>query len=129
LPIEGFAPDAREVLRQYDWPGNVRELSHVIESAVLIADGPLVRPEHLNIHLPQPGAKLSLDLPGVRTLTLDFASGGPRLEDIEFEIIKSAVEYAKHNVSRAARILGISRDAVRYRLEKYAKEHGGDVRT
>lgn len=129
LPLERFSADAMDTLRRYDWPGNVRELAHVIERATLIADGPLVRAEHLGIPLPPPAGKLHIEVPGDRTLTVDFAEDGPKLEEIEYQIIEIALEHAKYNVSRAARALGISRDAVRYRLRKYQKkldESSGD---
>ena len=125
IPVKGFAPAALELMAQHDWPGNVRELSHVIEGAMLIADGPLLRPEHLRIQVYPPGGKLGVELPGDRTIHVDFAAGRgcPKLEEIEHQVIQAALEYSRHNLSRAARLLGISRDAVRYRLEKYAREH------
>jgi transcriptional regulator with PAS, ATPase and Fis domain len=122
MSTSGLDDHARALLHQHDWPGNVRELSHAVESAVLFAEGPLIRAEHLNIQPPDPGAKLHVEIPADQVLKIDFAAGGFRLEDAEHAIIRAALEYAKHNVSRAARILGISRDAVRYRLEKYEKD-------
>ncbi len=123
IPVTEFSEEALAGLRGYDWPGNVRELSHVIESAVLIADGPRIRPEHLSIHVPQVGERMTIRMPGAEPIELDFGrpESCPRLEEIEHQIIRSALEYCKYNLSRAARILGISRDAVRYRMEKHAK--------
>jgi len=123
LSVAGIGEDARALLRRHDWPGNVRELSHAIESAVLIADGPQIRCEHLNIQPPGVGAKLRVEMPGDQVMKIDFATGSLRLEDIEYQVIRAALEFSKHNVSRAARILGISRDAIRYRIEKYEKDH------
>lgn len=126
LQIAGFTDEAMEVIGRYDWPGNVRELSHVIESAVLVADGPRIRPEHLNIRPPQEEqATMSISLGGDHAISLDFGGDCPTLEHIEYQIIQAALEFSKHNLSRAARILGISRDAIRYRIDKYAKSDRG----
>ncbi|MBI4580296.1 MAG: sigma-54-dependent Fis family transcriptional regulator [Planctomycetes bacterium] len=122
LPVTGIAAPAMEVLRAYDWPGNVRELSHTVENAVLIADGPLIRPEHLNMHPPDSGRRTDLSIGGNCDLRLDFSSPAcPKLDDIEHQIIRSALASSKYNRSRAARILGISRDAIRYRMDKHGE--------
>ena len=125
--VRGFADEALEAIRKYDWPGNVRELMHSVESAVLICDGPLIGVEHLNIRPAESRAHLSVELPAAQTsITFDFSGDGPKLDDIEHQIIKAALDHSKHNLSRAARILGISRDAVRYRLEKYGKRKASE---
>ncbi len=122
VPVKGLSDEALELVREYKWPGNVRELLHTIESASLITDGPYIGPEHLNIQA-APRAKVALQVPNVeQTIVLDFSDTCPKLEDIEHQIIVAALHHCRHNVSRAARILGISRDAVRYRLEKYGGE-------
>ena len=123
LPIQPFDEQALEVMRHYDWPGNVRELMHTIESAVLISEGPSIRAEHLNIQPAENHGQVQVDMPAMQTsIVLDFADNGPKLDEIEYQIIQAALEFSKHNLSRAARLLGISRDAVRYRLEKYGKQ-------
>lgn len=122
LPVQGFADEALDAMQKYDWPGNVRELMHTLESAVLISDGPLIAVEHLNIQPAEDRARLNIELPASQTtITFDFSGDGPKLDEIEHQIIQAALDHSKHNLSRAARILGISRDAVRYRLEKYGK--------
>lgn len=125
IAIAGFADDALDAMRSYEWPGNVRELSHTVESAVLITDGPVIRREHLNIQASHSDNRLRVKMPGDEVITLDFGQPGscPRLEDVERQIIAAALAYSKQNLSRAARLLGISRDAVRYRMEK----HGADI--
>lgn len=126
LPVEGFSDEALASIRSYDWPGNVRELSHAIESAVLMADGPLIRPEHLNIKSAPLTGQVQIALPQDRLISLDFGSPAtcPRLEDVEYQVIRAAVEFCGNNLSRAARILGISRDAIRYRMERYRSHRG-----
>jgi DNA-binding NtrC family response regulator len=102
--IERFDAGAMKTLLAHPWPGNVRELSHVVERAVLMADGGVVKAADLGV---QP------------------ASGTPsRLEDMTLEeaerlLIKKALERYAGNVSDAARGLGLSRSALYRRLEKY----------
>lgn len=127
LPVQGFADEALDAMRKYDWPGNVRELMHTLESAVLISDGPLIAVEHLNIQPAEDRGQINIDLPAAQTtITFDFSGDGPKLDEIEHQIIQAALDHSKHNLSRAARILGISRDAVRYRLEKYGKRRAAE---
>ncbi len=117
--VEGICDDAMQLMKHYDWPGNVRELSHVLENAVLMADEPRIGPAHLNIQQPDESASLEVTLPGANSITVDFESGGAVLEEIEHATIQAALEYSGHNLTRAARVLGITRDAVRYRMNKY----------
>lgn len=109
VPVSGWTDTAVEALYAYDWPGNVRELLHVVDSAVLVADGDLVNLEHLNIRLPQAGGALALKVPSSKnTITMEFSDQDPKLDEIEHQIIQAALEHAGHNLTRAARYLGIS---------------------
>lgn len=101
---------AERCLRNYQWPGNVRELSHVMERAVLLcANGSIGESE-----LALPGA---VSPPGIETevTALDEMT----LEQIEKLMIRRALSLSDGNVSEAARRLGITRMAMRYRLQKY----------
>lgn len=125
--IDGFSKDAMHTIRNYDWPGNVRELMHVVESATLIADGQLICIEHLNISASTSSGTVAIQLDGLNdTICLDFGGDCPKLDEVEHRIIQAALTYSNHNLSRAARILGISRDAIRYRVDKFAKNHGDE---
>jgi DNA-binding NtrC family response regulator len=115
--VSRFSAESRRILAGYDWPGNVRELAHTVESAVLMADGPEIRPEHLNLSTPDSHPP-DIHIGAERTVTLDFGGQCPSLDDIELQIIQAAVEHTQGNLSQAARILGISRDAIRYRLQR-----------
>jgi two-component system, NtrC family, response regulator AtoC len=113
---------AADIIAQHDWPGNVRELAHVLESAVVMVDGTTVTPDHLNVQLATASTDTTnIQVAGGKTIALDFSGDCPTLEEIEFQIIEAAVEHSKHNLTRAARVLGISRDAVRYRMERFKK--------
>jgi transcriptional regulator with PAS, ATPase and Fis domain len=114
--VKGLSPAALEMLKGYHWPGNVRELRNVIERAfILHAGADEIRPEHLTPELrraaPQPkkGDKL------VPPITEE----GLVLDDVERKLIAEAMERASGNQSKAARLLGVSRDTLRYRLKKH----------
>lgn len=121
VPRKRLTAEAYTLMASYGWPGNVRQLSHTIESALLISEGSAIGTEHLGIQIIRP-APLRVEVPGVEQVELDFDSETcPKLEDVEHQIIESAVRHCHNNLSRAARVLGISRDAIRYRLERYGK--------
>lgn len=125
LPVRAFSQAAIASLIRHEWPGNVRELMHCVESAVLITDGPLVTPHQLNIKPDRQVAGVPDETrPARRHISLEFTETGPRLDDIEFEVISAALEQTGQNLTQAAKILGISRDAIRYRLERYRDRFG-----
>lgn len=111
-----LSTQALQALRSYDWPGNVREMKHMIERAVLLSGEGALSPESLALTAQaQPGMGTGLNLsPDTGTdLTLDNA---------ELMLIRSALEKCNGNVSRAARELGITRMALRYRIKKHNLE-------
>ncbi len=123
LNIHDFSAPAMEALLAHDWPGNVRELQHAIESAALISDSRELMLEHFSWpSTPSSGGVTVACQPQEQTITIDFANSPPLLSEVEYKIIRAALDYANHNLSRASRLLGISRDAIRYRLERYEKE-------
>src|ERR1700719_1949359 len=107
--ITGVSPDALQILMDYHWPGNVRELQNIMERASALAAGLLL--EASDIHIDSRGGK-----------TADFPSSllpeGMTLEQWEDEMIREALRRAHGNKSQAARMLGLSRNALRYRLSK-----------
>ncbi len=112
--VKGISAPAMEALAAYHWPGNVRELRNVIERAfILHAAAEELRPEHLPPELrrvqPKKPEKLVPPVP----------DQGIVLEDVEKKLIAEAMERASGNQSKAARLLGISRDTLRYRLKKH----------
>ncbi len=100
---------ALEQLNEFHWPGNVRELENVIERACALARGPVLEPS--DIHLDTARAKSHA---GSAALLPE----GKTLDAWEDEIIREAYRRANGNKSQAARLLGLSRNALRYRLEK-----------
>ncbi len=100
----------------YDWPGNVRELESVIERALLLAEGEEIVPSDL------PAAvRAGLSVPR-GPLTLEIPEAGIDLEAVERSFVLRALEKAEGNVSRAARLLGLTRRTMQYRLEKIQEE-------
>jgi DNA-binding NtrC family response regulator len=125
LPPKTFAPDARAALMSYSWPGNIRELANVVERVALLGEGPTVTarilalPENLGrswVGAPagsnrkeDPGSALA----GTR-LSPDDSAGA-----LSPERLGDALREAGGNVSRAAKLLGVTRNTLRYQVEKH----------
>ena len=107
-PVQGITPAAIKLLGGYHWPGNARELQNVIERGVTLSSGTLLDTAdiHLDSHPPR-GSGASATLPP-----------GMTLDQWEEEAIREALRQANGNKSQAARVLGLSRNALRYRLSK-----------
>ena len=112
-PAAGISREARDLQTPYHWPGNVRELRNAIERAVILADGGTIRREHLPVTTPR--ASASLD-PGAGE---KFPAGGVNLEAIERSLVVKALAQARHNKTRAAKLLGLTRAQLYTRIEKY----------
>lgn len=101
---------ALATLKQYHWPGNVRELRNLCERLVVLLPGQAINDSNLPVDLTRdPSAGSLFRLP----------SSGLKLESLEEDLLQQALKQADGNKSRAARLLGISRDAFLYRLKKY----------
>jgi transcriptional regulator with PAS, ATPase and Fis domain len=108
-PVEGITPEAMRMLTNYYWPGNVRELQNIIERACALAKGSVLGVD--DIHLDTRAAKSSNGVAG-------FLPDGMTLDQWEDEMVQEALRRANGNKSQAARLLGLSRNALRYRLSK-----------
>ena len=97
------------MLMDYHWPGNVRELQNIMERASALAAGPLL--EAGDVHIDSRTDKAA-EFPA------SFLPEGMTLEQWEDEMIREALRRAHGNKSQAARMLGLSRNALRYRLSK-----------
>jgi two-component system response regulator HydG len=106
-PIKGFHREAMKALQAHPWPGNVRELENVIQRATLIAEGPLVGPEDLLLEEPRPQE------------TFSWGGGELNLETLEREAIKEALRRTHGVQVEAARLLGITRRVLHYKLRKH----------
>jgi two-component system, NtrC family, response regulator AtoC len=104
----------------YAWPRNVRELRNVLERALILASGKTILPDHLPPELGEPvAAAVSASAQGESKGAVSLPSEGLRLEEVERELVRQALEATEHNQVRAARLLGISRDALRTRMKKF----------
>lgn len=113
--IDGLAPEAVAVFRKYDWPGNVRELRNVIERALILEDADQITTEYLPGSLLQsPRVEPSSD--GLPLFVLP--NEGISLDEAELSFVRQAIQRSGGNQTRAAELLGISRDQLRYRLKK-----------
>ncbi len=109
--VRGFSSEAKQALLSYSWPGNVRELSNCVERAMIFTEGTIIHKEQL---LLQPLFKDDPD-----HTHWDVPDEGLDLESVEIQLIRSALKKASGNKTEAARLLGLTRDTLRYRLEKY----------
>jgi DNA-binding NtrC family response regulator len=114
-PTPPLTPQAEARLQQHRWPGNVRELRNVLEQAVLLSTGEPIGAAQLALSTlgePEAGSAISAGRPATdRTL--------PEMERLA---LLQALQHSEGNVTRAARELGISRDTLRYRMEKHGLE-------
>ncbi|HET7007713.1 MAG TPA: sigma-54 dependent transcriptional regulator [Candidatus Binatia bacterium] len=107
---------AASVIARYAWPGNVRELSNIIERAVLLKAGATIEPDDLALRPASTSEAPSQDSDSIITIDL---SKGIVLEDLERTIIEAVLGRTGWNRTRAANLLGLSRETLRYRIEKY----------
>jgi DNA-binding NtrC family response regulator len=109
---------ARDLMRAYPWPGNVRELSHVIERAVLWSQGDTLDVEHLSLSTPS-AAGGAAGAPASGGATSAPPADPLDLTQWERTLIERALAEANGNQTKAAQLLGITRDTLRYRLKKF----------
>ena len=111
--VEGITPRAVQRLEEYAWPGNVRELENVIERSLVMARGTMLDAEDIRLESSRP----------FKAVAGDFAlPSGMTLDQYEQEIIRQALKKADGNKSQAARLLGLTRNALRYRLGQMGME-------
>jgi transcriptional regulator with GAF, ATPase, and Fis domain len=112
--VDGFDAEACALLRAYAWPGNVRELRNAVERAVLLAEGRRLTPRDLP-------SEVCRDARAPDAVGSDFLlpRGGVVLEEVERGLVEQALAFAGGSRTGAARLLGLNRDQVRYRIEKF----------
>ena len=111
--VDGVTPGAMRRLQRYAWPGNVRELRNAVERAMLLSEGDVLGDDDFNIG-------------GASALTLndrvELPGGGIDLEQLERSLVVQALERTAWNQTKAAALLGLNRDQIRYRIEKFHLE-------
>jgi two-component system response regulator AtoC len=115
-----FSEASLAALRSYPWPGNVRELRHAVERAALLSPAGTIQPSDLGLDAqaatPKPPAPTAAT---GRSIVIDWSQGPIDLEALEREVIRQALVEAGWNRARAAGLLGVSRETLRYRVEKF----------
>src|ERR671913_172626 len=119
--VRGLTPEARRVMLDYAWPGNVRQLESALERAILLAESDLIAVEDLPLEVRQesrPSPEGGFKLP----------TEGLVFEDMERQLILQAMERTDYNITKAAKLLGLTFRTLQYRLEKFgikrADKHG-----
>jgi transcriptional regulator with GAF, ATPase, and Fis domain len=110
--ITGFGKGALEKLCHYEWPGNVRELKNVVERAVVLCTGAIIELKDLPAELRE------------ESFHPDPGMDGNKLASVERRLLVEALEKSGWNASEAARKLGITRNTIRYRIQKYDLDGG-----
>jgi two-component system, NtrC family, response regulator AtoC len=111
--VTGVDPGAMAALKGYGWPGNVRELRNAVERAMLLAEGPTLTLGDFPVAAGSP-ARL--------TEQVDLPAAGIDLEQLERSLVVQALERSGWNQTKAAGMLGLNRDQIRYRVEKFKLE-------
>jgi two-component system response regulator AtoC len=107
--ILGLSSNAATLLQAYGWPGNVRELRNVVERAMLLAEGDRLEAKDFGVLKAGAGTGDPFELP----------PAGVDLEDLERSLVVQALKRAGGNQTKAAGLLGLNRDQIRYRIEKF----------
>lgn len=118
VPPRTLARDAEAAVARYGWPGNVRELANTMERIVLFSDADPVPADQLGL-TPTSAAAGAVSLAPSGEISIDFPDTGLSLEAVERALLVRALEKASGNQSAAARLLGVSRDTLRYRMDKF----------
>ena len=111
--VQGIAPDAVARLQTYGWPGNIRELRNAVERAMLLGEGKVLTL-----------ADFPMTAGGRERLTegVELPANGIDLDQLERSLVMQALERSGWNQTRAAALLGLNRDQIRYRIEKFKLE-------
>ena len=110
--VRGLTPETKKLMNEYSWPGNVRQLESAIERAILLSEGDLITHEDLPTEVRQevgPASEGAFKLP----------AEGINFEDVERHLITQAMEQTDYNITRAAKLLGLTFRTLQYRLEKF----------
>ena len=110
--VTGLTSETRKLMNDYSWPGNVRQLESAIERAILLSEGDQITPDDLPTEVRQevgPAAEGAFKLP----------AEGINFEEVERNLITQAMEQTDYNITRAAKLLGLTFRTLQYRLEKF----------
>ena len=115
--VKGISPEAEKLLVNYPWYGNTRELKNVIERICILEDTDVIYPEHIPSEIVDYAD--TSEVSPVEEVPFNIPPEGLSLKDVEKDLIMKALQMVNGNQTRAARLLGISRDALRYKMQKF----------
>ncbi len=135
--IRGITDETRHLILGHNWPGNVRELRNTIERGMILEEEAFLRSMYLPFSVGESGGRTLFErtspadggrkLPNGRALPrLYIPEGGTSLEELEHSMVELAMSQTNGNQTNAARLLDISRDALRYKLKKFSMVHVDD---
>jgi DNA-binding NtrC family response regulator len=107
--VRGASTEALRELRAYGWPGNIREVRNAVERAMLLVEGAWLEPKDFPVLAAKAQAAHGIALP----------AEGVDLEELERSLVVQALERSGYNQTRSAALLGLNRDQIRYRIEKF----------
>jgi len=123
-PVRTLTPAAERALLAYSWPGNVRELRNLIERAVLLAESESLEPADFEtVHTLRQPVEAAAGL-----TEISLPAQGLNIEDVERRLVMLALERTRGNQTRAAALLGLHRDQIRYRIEKFGLKGQDETR-
>jgi two-component system, NtrC family, response regulator AtoC len=111
--VKQISKGVEDFFMSYTWPGNVRELKNVVERAMILIDEDTLQMEHLPIEILGLASRLGMTIDGIH-----IPPEGISLEKVEEALVRQAIKVTNGNQTRAAKLLDISRDALRYRMQK-----------
>jgi len=117
--IKGIFPEVIKLFMKYSWPGNVREMKNVMERAVLFEKGEYISGDSINIVDSSTLQSQTQDSVSTDFIIGDILEKGISLEDVEKSLILKALETTNKNQTKAALLLGISRETIKYRMKKF----------
>ena len=110
--VRGLTPDTRKMMIDYGWPGNVRQLESAIERAILLCEGDLITIEDLPLEVRQEAGPVAQGM-------FKLPPEGISFEDVERDLIMQAMEQTDYNITKSAKLLGLTFRTLQYRLEKF----------
>jgi DNA-binding NtrC family response regulator len=110
--VRGLTPETRRLMLDYSWPGNVRQLESAIERAILLCEGDLITVEDLPLEVRQEARPITEG-------AFKLPAEGISFEDVERSLIIQAMEQTDYNITKSAKLLGLTFRTLQYRLEKF----------
>ena len=110
--VKGLTPETRRMMQDYAWPGNVRQLESAIERAILLCEGDMITPEDLPTEVQQ-------ETKGTGPGAFKLPPEGISFEEVEKNLILQAMDQTDYNITKAAKLLGLTFRTLHYRLEKF----------